>query len=965
MKWLNNNYSNLSNPPSDKSAPHSFEGLTPHIEEEETHLNDVTTIALEEALTSRDIKNIAITGSFGAGKSSFLRSFELYHPEWNCLFISLASFKDRKNSEEANQLIERSILQQLFYKVSKKEIPFSRFKRIHHFHFSDYWLPISSFIIWITSFLIIFHPDIAKKFLYFNDLNLPAICGEATWFCNTTVLISFVITSVIIIWKIYKYFANFKITKLSTKGGIEASETSKESILNEHIDEILYFFEVTPYNVIVIEDLDRDNNQEIFVKIREINQIINNSDQVKGVVNFVYAIKDDMFVDETRTKFFDFMVPIIPYLSRSNSYAKLKNKFAGTLKDSSENSKNEFERLLKIISQYISDMRLLINILNEFKIYSQTLMHTENYTKLLAMITYKNMLPYDFSKTHHNESYLAIVFAKKEQYILLAIAENKIAIQEIKEKLDEHNSKKEWLSDQDELKKLYIFEAFKESNNKTFHVNNEQININTFDIKQTFNWIIETGVIKAANNHTILFNSFAELEKGVHKHTYAQREAIITGEAENYSQELKEQIESLEIKNTEIRNYTIKDLLTIEVVSNQFKKELSSDKENSDDNTKSSMQLLRFLVREGYIDKHYHTYISHFHDGDLTEQDNRLINAIRDLDKNLTHEALHEPLKVIDELDPQDFNHSAILNLSLIDALVIRDNSDNKLSISLKLLSSSDSSAFIEEYLDSHDAKNKGKFIQLLAANDRSFWKNILANDTSAKKLDEYFALLVHALDVDTLVNQNESNTFKNHIENKTDFIEYCTLNSFDRTKIEMLLRRLKVKFYDIELIPNNEFSDIIYYQQMYVLNPKMINKVIGSFSDIAVTAELKGKLKKSHYTTLKTEIYPSEGMEELSVYIYEETADYVNRTLIPLEGNTEESEENIIELLNHEGIDDIICEELIQKTDFKVIIISEVIHKPLWPILFEHNKVVASWDNILHFYQYQLNKEKEESKDE
>jgi hypothetical protein len=96
------------------------------------------------ALKTPKVNNIAITGPYGSGKSSFLRKYEKENAEWNYLPISLAKFKDPKvdnkavqnNNDDANissnlyQDIERSILQQFFYREKDTRIPFSRFKKI-------------------------------------------------------------------------------------------------------------------------------------------------------------------------------------------------------------------------------------------------------------------------------------------------------------------------------------------------------------------------------------------------------------------------------------------------------------------------------------------------------------------------------------------------------------------------------------------------------------------------------------------------------------------------------------------------------------------------------------------------------------------------------------------------------------------------------------------------------------------
>lgn len=48
-------------------------------------------------------------------------------------------------------------------------------------------------------------------------------------------------------------------------------------MLSEHLAEILYFFQETEYDVVIFEDLDRFENKKIFLKLRELNYILNKS----------------------------------------------------------------------------------------------------------------------------------------------------------------------------------------------------------------------------------------------------------------------------------------------------------------------------------------------------------------------------------------------------------------------------------------------------------------------------------------------------------------------------------------------------------------------------------------------------------------------------------------------------------------------------------------------------------------
>ena len=86
------------------------------------------------------------------------------------------------------------------------------------------------------------------------------------------------------------------------------------------------------------------------------------------------------------------------------------------------------------MSLYIDDMRLLKNINNEYLIYKQRLSSiTLDYNKLLAIITYKNLFPEDFSLFQSGVGYINQII-KRKSYL---IDEKK---REIENKIDEINA---------------------------------------------------------------------------------------------------------------------------------------------------------------------------------------------------------------------------------------------------------------------------------------------------------------------------------------------------------------------------------------------------------------------------------------------------------------------------------------------------------------------------------------------
>ena len=220
------------------------------------------------------------------------------------------------------------------------------------------------YTIWIVSVVELFTPYtfIYHFFGYFNSY----------WILSSV----FAIGAFILSKKIFNSISNVKLSKFIVQNQeISFDNDSQTSILNANIDEILYFFNETKYNVVIIEDLDRFNNTEIFVKLREINTLLNNKKDSEKIT-FVYAIRDDMFKDKDRTKFFDYIVPVIPFINSSNSSKKIIDllRSENLLNEESEENNNKVDaKFIKDISLYINDMRFLTNVFNEFLQYSHKL----------------------------------------------------------------------------------------------------------------------------------------------------------------------------------------------------------------------------------------------------------------------------------------------------------------------------------------------------------------------------------------------------------------------------------------------------------------------------------------------------------------------------------------------------------------------------------------------------------------
>lgn len=294
-----------------------YSGLGPS---KEADSKGVYSEALKYAIENPEIKNIAVTGIYGAGKSSVIKTFfdKLENKKYNPIFVSLAAFnvndekennfqsdgeKLLKKQNEFQHTLEKSILQQLFYQVNERKVPLSRFKRITKhskllLHFASF---VTICIILTLSFLFLPNliDNIKDNFNFIGE-KIP----KWIWHLLTC---SALLGIYVIVYKIlFMLKTKINISKFKIKDAEVEINDKAESVFNKYLDEIIYFFQVTNYGVVIIEDLDRYEGDAsfIFQKLRELNTLINSSNQVKQSVKFIFAIKDDFFSDhEERTNF--------------------------------------------------------------------------------------------------------------------------------------------------------------------------------------------------------------------------------------------------------------------------------------------------------------------------------------------------------------------------------------------------------------------------------------------------------------------------------------------------------------------------------------------------------------------------------------------------------------------------------------------------------------------------------------
>ncbi len=402
-------------------------------------------LALDFALSKnkKRILNIAIAGPYGSGKSSIWESYKKKRMKQKkfpicsdeLLEISLAKFtelnegntngndENDRNVVQVNQInhpdsiddkdkdefdLERGILQQIIFNVESANIPKSKIQKL-----VDYsnWLYFGLGLLFIciygckikdyVDFIAEYIKALIKWGTFFGKtINIPFAAEEIFWSFLFIVLPTIVyIMIVICIFSFLRRMPSLCLSEISFKGLNVNFDERKGSLINQNITELIYFFEQTGKKIVVFEDIDRNKSNTIFAKLRELNRILNHCPKLLNKIKFIYMVRDDILPQYERTKFFDFIVPVVPVLNGDNAADCIKKMFVRDEKIQNDERPYLTPAYLKKIGRFLDDMRLVKNCFNEFKIYKKKnieYLGEVGDEKMFSLILYKNLYPKDF-----------------------------------------------------------------------------------------------------------------------------------------------------------------------------------------------------------------------------------------------------------------------------------------------------------------------------------------------------------------------------------------------------------------------------------------------------------------------------------------------------------------------------------------------------------------------------------------
>lgn len=733
--------------------------------------------------------------------------------------------KSSKPSSITN-LIQKEIIKQLLYGTDPGKIPASHFHRINEIGLGKQLLSSLA-----CGTLLLFILDI-HKWPYNRIQELLTWLPIPT--SITKILAEIVIIGLLLIatFALFHYFGTrIHLAKIDVgTTGITLGENS-DSYFDQYLDEIIYIFEKTGIRTVFFEDLDRFQDAQIFDSLRELNQILNNDPKLRHTestiqkisqrlhfspsaeeknsqpstpIQFVYAIHDAIFSNQyvsadeqvsnkealahsfSRAKFFDLIIPVVPFVSASNS-CQIASE---TLEDVLDANDPQMINLLELVADTIPDKRTWINIRNEFIVYREHLFVQSpegrftsklglDESHLLAFIIYKNCYLDDSVKIHDGKSKLDYFYNNArelaKQKLSNLIDQNHKLEDQISRFTDESNAEKRAL----ELKaKLCHFMALiadtTEDNEDSLRVGLNANNVSDASTPQA--WRELTGCEETDQVYVEYDYHWTRITRLI---PYSLLKRVIDTSLDIGQWEESQKI-NLTNKNADLSK-TIEDLRSGDwAFILQFEESQTKESQTSLDKDfyallDGNTSLLYRLISHGWIGQDYMLYSTIYTDEGITR--NALNFILHHIDGNnpdyqfkLDDEDSEDALRRIRRKDKAIFHQHRVLNIDLLHYMLSHcddseTNQDTDQIIEMLSPLDNETSEFVSAYLDRLDDKANSLLDKMASRSQKLLSFLAQRGTTGTDMLCQHLDVAFHHLsrEIQYTVDGNLADFLQNH----------------------------------------------------------------------------------------------------------------------------------------------------------------------------------------------------------
>ncbi len=436
-----------------KSASVGLTSLAPSFERDQhgTYLR-----RLNAAVKDNRNRNIALTGRYGSGKSSVLDEFER-STDAATLRLAISSLGPNEGGVSLTNRIQKEIVKQLVYSAAPSTLRHSRFTRSVALSWRRAAVEAIVFVL------------VAGALLAMLGW-LPPVVGTGPEHHTVVQVLSWLLLAAlfVVMATVVRLVTHdrFHVAEVSAGGATISLSKPDHTYFDEYLDDIVNYFDNEDVDIVIFEDLDRFDDPHIFEALREMNTLLNKTKkrQIGRPLRFIYAVRDSLFeligndittrpsdaprsetdgdpqvsdkpaadrrvtneaadlataeaIRANRTKFFDLVIPMVPFISYRNARELLVDLLADAGICGVERP------LVSIIARFATDMRLLLNIRNEYLVFAERLLESQTVapgltsSNLFALVAYKNFHLADFEDIARQASVLNRLYDYRRELV--------------------------------------------------------------------------------------------------------------------------------------------------------------------------------------------------------------------------------------------------------------------------------------------------------------------------------------------------------------------------------------------------------------------------------------------------------------------------------------------------------------------------------------------------------------------
>lgn len=740
-----------------------LKSLRPHHESEQ---HDMYVKALNQAVRQCEVTNIALSGSYGVGKSSILQGFRKgpdgkYRDDTIIISLSTLGFSkpttskspklsDGSISPQTNQ-IQKEIVKQLLYRKPPNELPASRFKRIQKPDWKQS-LIVSALIGFIVTIIFVAIGGFSK---------IPKVSDSAWWEFGVKFVCSWLLLSLATRLASQNLQGAVHLDKFTAGPAtvtLSGSDNSNDdSYFDRYLDEIIYFFEMSTCRIVVFEDIDRFGNWEIFEELRELNTLLNNAEQLQerksksdeNKIVFIYAMKDSIFEPQTvtdtdevaksshdraiqeiqranRTKFFDIIIPVVPFVTHRSARDLMSQELEGVEPKVSD-------ELIDRVAKYVPDFRLLRSVCNEYTVYAQLILGNDNLKlepdKLFGLMLYKSVHFRDFERIHLGQSKLDEIYEKSVQVVSDRLSSLDDQYDALERQLDPHTESEMRGAAFKEM--VHWLAARISMRVESFTVNAGSEEFSSEETTDPQFWMTVCGV---ANNDPItitnIYNQYGhqipfEFTK-LDMARFMGYDLVFSPLDERPRNAIASELRQIDTDRQKYRSADMSELMsdplammTVDEISQPFSTYVEAA---------LGSELAAALLRFGYIDRNFVLYTSTYHDTFMSV--NAMTFRLQHMERGLMnpHYELSDSdvLQLMSDttISSKEFARPGAYNVSILDYLLVNKATYREYldDITFSFLQEDVSTAFFLQSFFSSDSRSKNRLIIELAPRYRGIF---------------------------------------------------------------------------------------------------------------------------------------------------------------------------------------------------------------------------------------------------